>query len=52
MKESPRLNYEKVASENTHILHLGLALELGHDLLTLGAGRVEVANHVESSWYS
>lgn len=31
------------------ILHLGLVLELGQDLLTLGAGRLEVTNHVESS---
>lgn len=34
-----------------HILHSGPAgLEIGKDLLTLGAGRLEVANHVEGSW--
>ena len=31
------------------ILHLGLVLELGQELLTLGTGGLEVTNHVESS---
>lgn len=51
MKESPCLHYEKDASANTHILHLGgTALELGQNLLGLGLGGLEVTNHVESSW--
>lgn len=49
MEERKSMSNKKGKGRLKTILHLGLVLELGQDLLTLGAGRLEVTNHVESS---